>query len=58
MLADITAQVTSNGQTLTSNGTVNAARLQLVANGSPAPNPGQYHLHHQPQPGCQKRPDQ
>jgi len=39
MLADVTAQVTSNGQTLTSNGTVNAARLQLVANGSPTPNP-------------------
>ena len=39
MLADITAQVTSNGQTLTSNGTVNAARLQLVGNGSPTPNP-------------------
>ena len=39
MLADMTAQVTSNGQTLTSNGTVNAARLQLVANGAPTPNP-------------------
>ena len=39
MLADVTAQVTSNGQTLTSNGAVNAARLQLVANGSPTPNP-------------------
>jgi AsmA protein len=39
MLADITAQLTSNGQTLTSNGTVQAARLQLVANGSPTPNP-------------------
>ena len=39
MLADVTAQVTSNGQTLISNGTVNAARLQLVANGSPTPNP-------------------
>jgi AsmA protein len=39
MLADVTAQVTSNGQTLTSNGTVNAAQLQLVANGSPTPNP-------------------
>ncbi len=39
MLADITAQVTSNGQTLTSNGTVRAARLQLVANGAPTPNP-------------------
>jgi AsmA protein len=39
MLADLTAQVTSNGQTLTSNGTVQAARLQLVANGAPTPNP-------------------
>ncbi len=39
MLADITAQVTSNGQILTSNGTVHAARLQWVANGSPAPSP-------------------
>ena len=39
MLADITGQVTSNGQSLTSNGTVHAARLQLVANGSPTPNP-------------------
>jgi AsmA protein len=39
MLADITAQVTSDGQTLTSNGTVHAARLQLVADGSPAPSP-------------------
>jgi AsmA protein len=39
MLADITAQVTSNGQTLASNGTVQASRLKLVANGSPTPNP-------------------
>ena len=39
MLADIAAQVTSNGQTLTSNGTVHAARLQWVADGSPAPSP-------------------
>jgi AsmA protein len=39
MLADITAQVTSNGQTLNSNGTVQAARLQLAPNGSPTPNP-------------------
>ncbi len=39
MLADIAAQVTSNGQILTSNGTVHAAQLQLVANGSPAPSP-------------------
>jgi AsmA protein len=39
MLADISAQVTSDGQTLTSNGTVHAAQLQLVADGSPAPSP-------------------
>jgi AsmA protein len=39
MLADITAQVTSNGQTLTSNGTVNAARLKLAVNGTPTANP-------------------
>lgn len=39
MLADIAAQVSSNGQTLTSNGTVVAARLKLVANGAPTPNP-------------------
>jgi len=39
MLADITAQVSSNGQSLTSKGTVNAARLKLAANGSPTPNP-------------------
>jgi AsmA protein len=39
MLAEITAQVTSNGQTLTSNGTVNAARLKLAPNGTPTPNP-------------------
>jgi AsmA protein len=39
MLADIAAQVTSNGQILTSNGTVHAAQLQLVVNGSPAASP-------------------
>ncbi len=39
MLADITAQVTSNGQTLNSNGTINAARLKLMPNGAPTPNP-------------------
>ena len=39
MLADIAAQVTSDGQTLTSNGTVHATQLQLVAGGSPAPSP-------------------
>ena len=39
MLADIAAQVTSNGQILTSNGTVHAVQLQWVADGSPAPSP-------------------
>ncbi len=39
MLADITAQVASNGQTLTSNGTVHAAQLKLVPNGTPTPSP-------------------
>jgi AsmA protein len=39
MLADIAAQVTSNGHTLTSNGTIRAAQLQLVADGSPTPSP-------------------
>jgi len=39
MLADISAQVTSDGQTLTSNGTVHATQLQLVAGGSPSPSP-------------------
>jgi AsmA protein len=39
MLADITAQITSNGQTLDSTGTVSAANLQLVADGSPTPSP-------------------
>lgn len=39
MLADITAKVTSDGQTMNSGGTVHAANLQLVANGSPAPSP-------------------
>ena len=39
MLADITAQINSNGQNATSNGTVHAAQLKLVANGSPTPNP-------------------
>jgi AsmA protein len=48
MLADITAQVTSNGQSVTSNGTVQASRLKLVANGSPTPNPVNisYTIHH------------
>jgi AsmA protein len=39
MLGDITAQVTSNGQALDSKGTVSAANLQLVADGSPTPSP-------------------
>jgi AsmA protein len=39
MLADITARVTSNGQILTSDGTVHADRLQLVHNGAPTPRP-------------------
>jgi AsmA protein len=39
MLADITAKVSSNGQNLTGNGTVKAANLQLVANGSPTTAP-------------------
>jgi AsmA protein len=39
MLADIAAQVTSNGQALDSKGTVSAANLQLVADGSPTPSP-------------------
>jgi AsmA protein len=39
MLADITAQVSSNGRDLTSNGTVHAARLKLVANGAPTSGP-------------------
>jgi AsmA protein len=39
MLADITAQVTSNGQTLDSTGTVSAANLQLVPDGSTTPSP-------------------
>ena len=58
MLADVTAQVTSNGQTLTSKGTVQAARLKLVANGSPTPNPVKTFLHRQPQPRCQERAGQ
>ena len=48
MLGDIAAQASSNGQTLTSNGTVHADRLKLVANGSPAPRPVDvtYTIHH------------
>ena len=39
MLADISSKLTSNGQTLNSNGTVRASRLQLVANGAPTATP-------------------
>jgi AsmA protein len=48
MLGDIAAQATSDGQMLTSNGTVHADRLKLVANGSPTPRPVDvtYIIHH------------
>ena len=39
MLANIAAQATSDGQMLSSYGTIHADRLKLVANGSPAPRP-------------------
>ena len=39
MLADITSKLTSNGQILHTSGTVQASRLQLVANGTPTPSP-------------------
>ena len=39
MLADVAAQVTSNGETLSSKGTVRATGLKLAANGVPAPSP-------------------
>lgn len=39
MLADFNAQLVSNGTTLTSTGTLEASRLQLARNGSPAPKP-------------------
>jgi AsmA protein len=50
MLADIAAQVTSNGQSLTSKGTVQAAKLQLVSNGSPIATPVDitYTVNHNP----------
>jgi AsmA protein len=37
MLADVSAQLVSNGATLTSNGKIHADRLQLVRTGTPAP---------------------
>jgi AsmA protein len=48
MLGDIVAQVSSDGQTVTSNGTVHADRLKLVASGSPTPRPVDitYTIHH------------
>ena len=48
MVADINAQVTSNGQMLTSNGTVHADHLKLVRGGAPTPNPVDivYTIHH------------
>lgn len=39
MVADIDAQATSNGDTLSSNGKIKAARLQLSRTGAPAPQP-------------------
>jgi AsmA protein len=39
MIADIHAQVTSDGNTLNSKGTVHAAQLKLVPNGAPTPSP-------------------
>ena len=39
MLANVAAQATSDGQMLSSNGTIHADHLKLVANGSPAPRP-------------------
>ena len=39
MIADVDAQLTSDGQTLTSNGTVHATQLKLVRGGAAAPNP-------------------
>ncbi len=48
MMADIAAQVTSDGQTLTSNGTIHADHLKLVRGGAPTPNPVDiaYTIHH------------
>lgn len=39
MVADIDAQLTSDGNALTSNGKVEAAQLKLAPSGSPAPHP-------------------
>lgn len=39
MVADINAQLTSNGNTLTTTGKIKADHLKLSANGSPAPQP-------------------
>jgi AsmA protein len=39
MLADINAQITSDGATLNSKGTVHASQLKLVPNGEPTPSP-------------------
>lgn len=39
MIADIDAQLASDGRSLTSTGKIHAARLQLARTGSPAPNP-------------------
>ena len=38
-IADVNADVTSNGQTAHVQGTINASQLKLAANGSPAPRP-------------------
>ena len=38
-VADVTAHATSDGRTLTSNGTVRASKLQLVKGGTPMPKP-------------------
>jgi len=39
LLADVDAHATSNGQALSSNGTVHMQRLRLVKTGAPTPNP-------------------
>jgi AsmA protein len=39
MIADIDAEVTSNGDTLNSKGTIHAAQLKLVSNGEATPSP-------------------
>jgi AsmA protein len=38
-IADVNADVTSNGQTAHAQGTINASQLKLAANGAPAPRP-------------------